>query len=125
MENKIKIDGISYIREDSIKNIKRPKKLNGMEYSIIRTYSAGVFAGYIEKIEENKATIKHARRIWKWVGAFTLSELAMKGVEKPKECKFSCETDLIILFNVIEIIPVTLEAKKILDSVEDFDINKN
>lgn len=67
----------------------------------------------------------NARRVWKWAGAFTLSELATKGTEKPSECKISCEVNSIILTQAIEIIPLTEKAKTIIDGVVAYDYNNN
>lgn len=85
--------------------------LKDLPYVIVRTFSAGVFAGYLESINEREAVLKKARRIWYWAGAATLSELAQKGTSKPSECKFPCEVDTIILLEVIEILFVSPEAK--------------
>jgi len=82
-----------------------------MDYVIVRTKSAGVFAG--ELVEHNGMEVKllKARRLWYWAGAASLSQLAMEGVSKPKECKFPCEVDSITLTEAIEIIPCTDVAK--------------
>lgn len=86
-------------------------------YVLVRTYSAGVFAGYIEKQDGKHVVLNKARRIWYWSGSASLSELAMKGVSKPLECKFPCEVDRIELTECIELIDVTDIAKKSIDSV--------
>lgn len=111
----IKIDDVEYVRKDEYTPA---QKLDGLTYAIIRTYSAGCFAGYIDRERENKseATVKNARRLWYWSGASSLSQLASEGVKKPKECKFPCEID-IDLTNIIEVIPTTEEAKKSIDKV--------
>jgi hypothetical protein len=98
----IKIDGITYI----------PKQETLTDYIIIRTYSAGVFAGELEKEEGDTVILKNARRLWRWAGAASLSQLAMDGVSSPDECKFPCEVVEIKLFNVIEKINCTAKAKK-------------
>ena len=50
MENEIEINGIKYVQKDSVKSLSQDaKKLNGKKYVIARTYSAGVFAGYLDK----------------------------------------------------------------------------
>jgi len=82
------------------------------KYVIVRTYSAGVFAGYLEKREGKEVTLSKARRLWYWEGAASLSQLAMEGVSLPKKCKFPCEVDQIILTEAIEIINVTEKAKE-------------
>jgi hypothetical protein len=50
---------------------------------LVRTYSAGVFAGELVSRKGQEVVLKDARRIWYWAGAATLSELAMRGTSKP------------------------------------------
>ncbi len=84
---------------------------------MVRTYSAGVFAGYIESRDGKEAVLRKARRIWYWDGAASLSQLATDGTSKPENCKFPCEVDKVILTEVIEIIPISEKAKRSIDSV--------
>lgn len=42
-------------------------------YKIVRTYSAGVFAGEIESRNGREVVMKNARRLWYWDGAASLS----------------------------------------------------
>ena len=62
--------------------------------------------------------VLEATRVWKWEGAFTLSNLAQKGTTKPSECRLAIDMPEIKLNNVIEYLPVSEEAKNILDSIE-------
>lgn len=49
-ENNVTINGKEYVLKSSIKTTAEKAKPKGtMPYKIIRTYSAGVFAGYIAK----------------------------------------------------------------------------
>jgi len=80
------------------------------KYCIIRTYSAGVFAGFLESIEGKVGTVTAARRIWYWDGAASLSQLAMEGTSKPENCKFPCEVESVLLTEIIEVIPCTDKA---------------
>ena len=82
-----------------------------MDYKIVRTYSAGVFAGYLESKNVQEVVLRDARRLWYWDGAASLSQLAMEGVSKPENCKFPCEVSRVELFQVIEILDVTDTAK--------------
>jgi len=81
-------------------------------FVIIRTYSAGVFAGTLKQVENDKVELENAIRIWYWEGACSLSQLAMEGVKKPDECKFAVTVDKIWLSGVIEIIKTTKEAEE-------------
>jgi len=86
-------------------------------YVIVRTYSAGVFAGTLKSREGKEVILTNARRLWYWSGAASLSQLAIEGVSRPQECKFPCEVDEVILTEAIEILHVTDLAKKSIDSV--------
>jgi len=112
---KIQINGVDYIRADSMVNEK--PILDGLNYVIVRTYSAGVFAGYLESRDGQEVVLLKARRLWQWAGAASLSQLAMDGTSKPELCKFPCEVDKVTLLQVIEILEVTTKAKKSIDSV--------
>ena len=110
-QNIIKINEIEYIRKDSIPVISD-------DYFIVRTYSAGVFAGNITKREGQEVEMSNARRLWYWDGAASLSQLAMEGVKLPENCKFPVALPKVILTQVIEIIPCTDEARKSIEAVE-------
>ena len=86
-------------------------------YVIVRTYSAGVFAGEIESRNGQEVVLTNARRIWYWSGAASLSQLAMEGTKKPKECKFPCKVDKIEVLEAIEILYCTLKAQKSIENV--------
>jgi len=86
-------------------------------YVIVRTYSAGVFAGYIVSRNGQEVVMKNARRLWYWDGAASLSQLAMEGTSKPENCKFPCEVERVELLNVIEILNTTEKAEKSIKEV--------
>lgn len=88
-----------------------------MKYVIVRTYSAGVFAGELESRSGQEVVLRNARRIWYWAGSSSLSELATKGTSKPKDCKFPCKVDRVELLQAIEILDVTEEARSSIESV--------
>ncbi len=90
---------------------------NYVGYFIVRTYSAGVFAGEIVSRNGREVVMKNARRLWYWEGAASLSQLAMEGVKKPKECKFPCEVDRVELLEVVEILTCTDAAKQSIKNV--------
>ncbi len=87
------------------------------KYVIVRTYSAGAWAGWLQTRKGKEVTLTKARRLWYWAGAASLSELAMHGVSKPLECKFPCEVDEVSLTEAIEVIPATPEAIKSISEV--------
>lgn len=116
---KITLNGVDYVPADSVKAM--AETVNGMRFCIIRTYSAGVHAGYVKQQNGKEVTLVNARRLWKWAGAFTLSEMAVNGVSKPSECKFATAVPEIILTEAIEIIPCTEKAKEIILGVKDYE----
>ncbi len=89
-----------------------------MKYVIVRTYSAGVFAGELEARNGKEVILRNVRRLWYWDGAASLSQLAMEGTSKPDNCKFPCEVDRIELLEAIEILDVTDKAKASIKSVK-------
>jgi hypothetical protein len=93
--------------------------LEDKPYVIVRTYSAGVFAGYLASRKNQEVTLEDARRIWYWDGAASLSELAMNGTSKPENCKFPIAVTKIEITQAIEIIYCTKEAEK---SIKDVPI---
>jgi hypothetical protein len=93
-----------------------------MKYVIVRTYSAGVFAGYLQERNGKEVILRNARRLWRWEGAASLSQLAMQGTKSPLECKFPCEVDHVTLLEAIEILETTKEAKSSIESVPVWEI---
>ena len=83
----------------------------GTPYVIVRTYSAGCFAGELTSRSGKEVTLRNTRRLWYWKGAATLSQLAIEGTSRPTECKFPAPVDEISLTEAIEIISVTDQAR--------------
>jgi len=98
------LDGNKMINEDG-------------RYCIVRTYSAGVFAGELQSRKEREVVLHNARRLWKWTGAASLSQLCMDGVSDPENCLFPCEVNRVDLLEVIEILDCTEKAKKSIKEV--------
>ena len=90
------------------------------KYVICRTYSAGVFAGNLQSRDGKEATLTNARRLWYWAGAASLSQLAVTGTSKPKECKFPVAVPSVTLTEVIEILDVTPEAETSIQAVPEW-----
>ena len=116
--NEININGEIYVKKSDVPVMAAE---GDMPYVVIRTYSAGVHTGYLKERNGKEVVLLNARRLWKWAGAFTLSEMAVNGVSKPDECKFSCEVPEITLTEAIEIIPCTMKARNIIKGVENYD----
>ena len=102
---------------ETVKTTKKTTKPSPKPYVMVRTYSAGVFAGTLESREGKEVVLLNARRIWYWAGAASLSELATRGTSKPNECKFPVEMPRVVLTEAIEIIDVTPAARRSIAAV--------
>lgn len=81
-------------------------------YYIIRCKEAGVFFGHVKGRNGGEAILTDVRRIWYWNGAASLSQMAMEGVSRPRDCKFSVTVPEMTVLGVIELIPCTDGAAK-------------
>lgn len=111
----ISVNGVEYVKKDSVSQVCPTQ--DGMKYVIVRTYSAGVFAGFIESRNGQEVVMRNARRIWYWDGAASLSQMAVEGVKKPENCKFAMSVDRVELLQAIEILDCTNKAKKCIEGV--------
>lgn len=109
----IELNGRTYVAADSLP----PATVKDMV--IIRSESAGVFfGGLVEKnLAEGWVKLSNARRCWYWSGAASLSQLAVDGTSKPKDCKFPVAVSELTVTKVIEILPLTTKAFESLNSV--------
>ena len=86
-------------------------------YVIVRTQSAGVFAGNLESRVGQEVVLTDARRLWYWAGAASLSQMAVSGTSRPKDCKFPVAVPRAALTQAIEILDVTAEAESSIKAV--------
>jgi hypothetical protein len=91
--------------------------MSDQRYVIVRTYSAGVFAGTLESRDGEEVVLTGARRLWYWAGAASLSELAQRGTSRPQDCKFPVAVDRVTLLQAIEILDVTPAARASIEGV--------
>lgn len=80
------------------------------KWYIIRCDRAGVFFGHIKERNGSEATLTNVRRLWYWDGAASLSQMAVEGVKKPRNCKFTVTVPEMTILGVIEIIPCSDKA---------------
>jgi hypothetical protein len=113
--NEIEINGVKYVKKGSEEVL--ATSTDGLEYVIIRADRAGVFAGYLVSRDGTEVVLRDVRRLWYWSGAASLSELANKGVKNASACKFPAPNKKIIVTGVIEVIPATETARKIIEGV--------
>ena len=116
MKETIKIDGEEYVLKSSVQG--KRESIANKNYVLVRTENAGVFAGYLKKREGQTIILQDARRIWYWKGAASLSQLSKDGTSDPVGCKFPEAVDEVMLFETIEILPITQKAKESIASVE-------
>lgn len=93
-------------------------------YCLIRTYSAGVHAGTVVSRNGKEVVLSDSRRIWRWEGASSLSELAVRGTAAPEKCRFPCNVELLLLTEAIEIIPCTAAARKSIEGVPEWSAHQ-
>jgi hypothetical protein len=108
----IMLNNVEYVRKDHNAN-----NIDGLKAVIVRTYSAGVFYGYLESQVGQEVVLKNARRMWCWFGA-SLSECAQSGTPDISKCKFPEAVATVKLLNSIEILDLTPKALASLDSVK-------
>lgn len=85
------------------------------ENVVVRTYSAGVHVGRLVAKDGTNVLLEDSYRLWKWEGAFTLSEVANKGVTGGR--RGCCTT--IELTQSIEIIPINDIAFSSIKNLKD------
>lgn len=79
------------------------------KYVVVRTYSAGVHIGTLVSQKGKEVRLKDAQRLWSWVGANTLHEVALNGVGVGS--KLSQVVPDILLTEAIEVIGMTAKAR--------------
>lgn len=92
-------------------------KTNENTYYIVRADRAGVFAGNIKERDGSEVTMTNVRRLWYWEGAASLSQMAVDGVKRPGNCKFTVVVPEMTILGVIEIIPCSTEAEQNIKAV--------
>lgn len=105
------VNGVVYVPKSAVSENSFTPNTEGLRYVIVRTYSAGVFAGYLKTHKDKEVELVQARRLWSWAGAFTLSQLSQEGTNKPNSCRFPAIVPSIILTEAIEILPTTDKAR--------------
>lgn len=91
---------------------------------IIRSYGAGVFYGTLNEVErtEDKWTVEllDCRRLWRWSGACSITQLAIDGVKYPDDCRFTITEKSIVVSSVIEIHGCTQTAIESIEGVREW-----
>lgn len=87
---------------------------------IVRGDRSGVFFGTLAEKQGQEVVLTGCRRIWRWDGACSLSQLAANGTTNPDNCKFTVTVNEIGILDVIEIIPCTDKAVRSIDGVKEW-----
>lgn len=85
---------------------------------IVRGDRSGVFFGTLVAKEGKEVKLENCRRLWRWYGACSISQLAAEGTKEPRNCMFTVTVSNIIITDAIEIILCTDEAIKSIEEVE-------
>ena len=112
----IMIDDTKYVKE-GCSNI--AELVDGLQYSVIRTYSAGVHIGYVKEFgtkQPQYAKLLKSRRLHYWTNACSLSQVAMDGVADGS--RIAIELPEIELTDVIEVIPCSRKAAEFFKSAK-------
>ena len=87
------------------------------QYYIVRADRAGVFFGKIKEKTNESVTMTEVRKLFYWDGACAVEEIALRGVQKPNNCKFTVTIDEMEIADPIQIIPCTEDAVKSIKDV--------
>lgn len=74
-------------------------------------YASGVHIGVLKEIDGDDAVVTDSRRLWRWRGANTLSEVAARGVDEIHS-RISEPEPIKLILGVVEIIPVQDAARE-------------
>ena len=78
-------------------------------FVLVRTYSAGVHCGTLVARQGAEVTLSNARRLWRWRGANTLHEVAIRGVDSAWT-RISEPVSEILLRGAIEVLLCSADA---------------
>jgi hypothetical protein len=82
---------------------------------IVRTYSAGVHFGTLVKKKGDEVVLDGARRIWRWFGANSCSEIALTGIDTTRS-RVAMPVDGHWIKGAIEILVCSDESAKKIES---------
>lgn len=96
---------------------------DGKPFVVIRSYGAGVFAGYLAERDDANQMVKlnGCIRLWRWTGA-TISQVSLDGIAGTRKNKFSLPTDGHVILQVIEILKCTEKARIAIQGVKPWKV---
>jgi len=114
MDNKLKLQLVELLLGNAT-DTQNESPLIGKDV-LVRTYSAGVHLGRLKQKDGTNVLLENAQRIREWHGAFSLNEVATKGIS---DGRVSCPIGQLELTEAIELLPFNKEA---LDSVKKYQV---
>lgn len=91
---------------------------------IVRCYASGIHFGEVVSINSNegrsRCELRNSRRIWRWEGALSVSEISQTGIEE-KGSKVSVVVPQQFIEDAIEFLPASEEAVKVLEGVPAYE----
>lgn len=112
--NELTINGDVYVRKSDIASVAGDtfaKDSNGLQCVIVAAGIGGIHVGFLKSKTGTEVELVNARRIQYWNGAASISEMAIRGVSKPADCRFSAAVPSITITQAAEIIPVSTKAQ--------------
>lgn len=85
---------------------------------IIVAEKAGIFYGEIAERRGGEVDLVNVRRVRKWCGACSISQLATDGTKDPSNCEFSVSVPFMTVLGVVEITPCSDAAMQSFDGVK-------
>ena len=85
---------------------------------IVRSDRAGVFYGTLTAKKGDEVQVTNARKLHYWDGAASSEQLAVDGVSKPLNCRFTVYVEELTIMQVIQINTCTEKAIKNIENVE-------
>jgi uncharacterized protein DUF6948 len=80
-----------------------------MGYAIVRSGQSGVWCGDVVDRTGDSVTLNDARKIWRWRGANTTSDIAIGGISE-EYSRVAPAVDGAVILGVCEVLPATEEA---------------
>ena len=87
---------------------------------IVRTNRAGVFYGEIKERSHDEVTMVNVRKLWHWDGACAVEQIAIEGVKRPGNCKFTIVVPEMTIADPIQIIEATEQACRSIEGVREW-----
>jgi hypothetical protein len=89
---------------------------------IVRGDRSGVFFGTLAAKDGQEIELTDVRKLFYWSGAAAVEQIAVDGVAKPNDCKFTLVVHSIVITDAIQIIPCTDKAVNSIKNVKEWKI---